>query len=345
MQLNGPQMILLQQSILNVFPTGDDLYLALLPLNKIFTHLAARDKAYPFQILDVILAAQKDSWLPKLIQRIRDANPADADLQALDASLGPLLTALPADPYQACYLWGATPFADRAQFRSGLQAMEYGQRVVLVINGGPKSGKSHSYQFIAFLAEKLAGRRSVLVDMTDQIAPSRNPEDLAQVILSAIDPALAIGSKPETGWELGHLCRQIAAHIRNFGEPLWVAIDGLSQVNTPEPTKQMVQWMMKEAEKGSIPNLRLILMGYTEPLIGGHRVEEQQLTSLGQDDVAHLLEQAVAVRGITVNDTAMKQEADAILGQLQANADQGLSPLHNALLAALDNLSAPGGTP
>jgi hypothetical protein len=338
MELNGTQIKYLKQAILAVFPTPDYLRAKLVEIDRAFDQIV-KPTPYQFQVLDVIQDARSQGWLPELIGSVREMNAADANLQLLEQSFGASAGAapVPAEHHSACFLWGATPFADRTRLREALPELEQGNRVVLVVNGGPKTGKSHTYYLITYLAQMLKGYKPVLVDLPAWPATKREPEDVANTLLRRIGRPL-LPPAPPTGRELNFLCEDLAAQVTGYGETIWAVIDGLSQVAVPDATKDMVQWLIERTDLGDIPNLRLILLGYTEPIVGAFRIVREDLGTLGADDLKTLLCQIARHRKLVASDQALTREAAVIAAGLTVHPEQGLGPLQDALEAALGRL-------
>lgn len=345
MQLNGQQIGILQGAILDVFPTADHLRNKLITIDVRFDQVTSEDKAYMFRVLDLILIAQTGHWVPKLIRCVRDVNPNNGRLQLLDSQL--MLTTAPVhtDPYQACLLWQSTPFLNRLPLREGLKALAQGSKAVLVIDGDKKSGKSYSLQLITYLADELDSYRVILIDLVERDTTLRQPADIALDILLEIHPDLLdFPEPPETARDLLIMYRRLAAQIKRYEKPLWLVIDGLGQVNTPQATKDLVKWLVRDAERGLIANLRVVLLGYGETVLPKPRMGLEKISQLTAKDLHELFERKAKIKGVQLDATAKLEEAEKILALLQAQKEQGLLPLLAAIEAAHERLFA-GGQP
>lgn len=341
MQLSGAEIGLLQKAILDGYPMADFLRDELIVLERPFDHIVNSNAPYPGQVVDVIVHAQSNNWLPKLIEVVRARNPANPHMQQLDAAIKPALALAVDDPYGACYLWGAIPFANRRPFRDALRQLKTGERVVLVVNGETKSGKTHSYQLVAFAAEEDNAFKAVLINLNNTIIPARDPADVAAAILWAIDPQIEPPEPPRTDRQLGNMCRQMAGYLARLNTPLWVAIDGLSQTTVPIMTQQMVMWMINEVQSANIRNLRLILLGYTEPIVGVQRIAHEMIKSPVMEELKTLLQEAARLRNLAVAEANLAQHATMISQKLAQQPGRGLEPLGEELERTLATLAAP----
>lgn len=341
MRLSGQEMEYLKEAIIDAFPDPNGLWIRLRELDKPI-HEFRVESPYVYQVVSVIVYAQSNNWLPTLINAVREVNPENEWLARLAPSIEPILDIADADPYAACYLWGAVPFANRSGFRECLRLLKRGERVVLVVNGDPKSGKSHSYQLVAYAAERDRAYKPVLVDLTSTTLPAREPVDIANAILWAIDPTIESPPAPRNARELGNLCRQMAGHLSRNDDPVWVVFDGLSQTRIPDLTRQMVNWMIYEVQNSSIPNLRLILLGYTDPIVGTNRIEHEQIANLALTELKALLHEAVERRKLAADDTTISTHAETISSELARDRSKGLTPLSAALQSVLESLEPEG---
>lgn len=171
-----------------------------------------------------------------------------------------------AAPYYACFIANG-PFVDREDLRPALERLHAPKANaikkprILVVAGGPSSGKTHTKFLVNHLGESF-GFQPAIVDFS-RWAGELKPEDLGQRIASR----LLLPGMPTPGNE--QIARWSIAFFDSFVPALtnserWLVID-FGRVSISTAVAEFVDELATQIAD-SLPKMRLVLLGYAKPL-------------------------------------------------------------------------------
>jgi len=240
--------------------------------------------------------AQDEGWLGRLLEEAVALRPAAADLAQLRAELNEAVIAERMDHFAACRLLGHNYMVDRGPLRAKLQhlaASEEGIHI-LKVQGPSKSGKSHTFQLIRYLAERVGGFKMIFVDLAElSSAVGRDllPEDLGEEIvlqmnLSGVMPARQ--NELDSRW-VRRFVAWLTGELQGRDDFYWIVLDSFTNTLVPAGVYELIQRLAEQVE-ANLSQVRLILLGYDRDLpdrvLGG--LEEDDLTAvghIGQDEL------------------------------------------------------------
>jgi hypothetical protein len=208
------------------------------------------------EALDKLTAARA---LPKLFELVL----ADASLAAIHSKVHAARDAI--DAVQQMFLRGDTLFLDRVNFRDALDRLRdaAGRERVLLIRGGPRSGKTWSKRMVEDVArESGAGTIYVAEGLVIGV------DDMVDHLFSSLGKPDAIPPRTTTddAW-YKQVCRKLLGVVQGSGTPRWIIADDLGLVDGAprlDPQikaffDQLALFMANEAHRAW---LRLVLIDY-----------------------------------------------------------------------------------
>ena len=156
MPLNADQRLRIMAALEQAFPTEahlEDLVFAVdLPKPTTLSLITTANGIHS-QVRDLITIADADGWLPKLVEQAANDRSSNETLTRFRDEIKPLILEANANHYHVL-LMGNRPLIDRDPLRQAVERLSTGQKRILVINGEPVSGKSHTIWFIRHLHEQ-----------------------------------------------------------------------------------------------------------------------------------------------------------------------------------------------
>jgi hypothetical protein len=224
----------------------------------------------------VVESAQKENWVLELVRAASQERPHVDELKKLYAELEPLAPAAGVDHYEACLLQGNQALIDRLELRAKVKELANATSArVLLVNGPPSSGKTHSAQFINHLEKVVATFQVVRIDLRRQVPAALGVEEVAKDILSQM--GLDVARMPPKGNEQDARWAQllwnwVTGELRKGPQHVWYfIIDGLNQVALPQGTRDLIEELALRIQQQWTMH-SLILIGYEE---------QEKLESLG----------------------------------------------------------------
>ncbi|HFC11506.1 MAG TPA: hypothetical protein ENJ56_01585 [Anaerolineae bacterium] len=295
--------------------------------------------------MDLVMWAVDKSRLPELLAVAVKVAKRDAPANGkINAKLAAIVTwvevhapsaEINIDPYDAHYFAGIH-FANRQPLRDHLQKLADHTIGVLLVDGAPKSGKSYSWYLLTHLKDTLLQQSDIYrIELVDWVKENRNAKTIAEDILMEIgvDHAFELPMLPRDVRKIG---KELGRQIKKKQAPFWVIIDGLGQEEIDPSAKQLTDYLIKAVVGRDIPNLRLILLGYRDPLLGSLRVGAEQIDPLRQPDFYTLLQEVALLEKLAVTDAALTHCAQQLMQVVEAASPQeGLTVLETAIPKAV----------
>ena len=184
-----------------------------------------------------------------------------------------------ARPYYACFL-PTGPFVDRDDLRPALEylhdhtAHPTKKPRILVVTGDPNSGKSHTKHLLNHLGVQYAFQPA-LVDFSrwtgGEVTPVHVGQRIAQRLKCTVPP---VGDEQLTRWSMIFF-DTVVPEIGNAAH--WLVID-FGRVNISKDVAEFIDELATQVTD-AMPNMRLVLLGYTKPLTtSAKRIVEQDST-------------------------------------------------------------------
>jgi hypothetical protein len=209
-----------------------------------------------------------------LFEGARKARPGHANLMVQVAAAERTLTLTgpvgwyrePSNPVEACIIRGRAVLFNRTQLRTHVkELLSVDGRNVLVVHGAKGSGRSHSLEFVVHVRARLETFRTVIVDL-EKFPVDVDPRDVVQHM------AEELAMPPDPSWPDGQPARvnislvtAFTRHIDSLDEPVWVIVDGYDHMKAHREVIELFAELAERAE-GDRLNLRLMLLGWDEPL-------------------------------------------------------------------------------
>ena len=217
--------------------------------------------------------AARRGRLSGLIARVIDEDAAFG--QELERQLQPFLAPSGGqnvwyhdeDPYRSGFVGPRASRAviDRAGLRSGLHELATDQYRILVVSGGARSGKSHSWVLIDHLrnAKKLAGMHRFVRVTTHTWSGEVTGEDLA----CSLADKLGLNIELAPSGELAEarirkiLDLLVGRYPQGDGITRWIILDGLDRPGVQNSARDVAKRLITLVDEGELPQTRLIVTG------------------------------------------------------------------------------------
>lgn len=285
MKLTQAQLETLRALILVLLPTRQQvrMFLSSEVGGRELDHYALGDNLTEI-VWGLLQAAAKVTppFLGELVEAFAREFAHDQDVQTFISSMAaPAQRAarVIAPPYYACLIANG-PFVDRELLRPALERLHAPKPAaakkprILVVAGGPSSGKTHTKFLINHLGESFAFQPAI-VDFSRWPSELR-PEDLGQRIAMrlSLQGMPAPGNEQITRWSIAFFDWFAAAVA---GAERWVVID-FGRVSISTAVAEFIDELATQVTD-SLPKMRLVLLGYSKPLTtSAKRILEQDDT-------------------------------------------------------------------
>ena len=284
-------------------------------------------------VRELITKADAEGWLPKLVEEAVKANDQHAPLVAFRDEIKPLIIAANADHYRVL-LMGDRPLIDRDPLRDAAQRLSSGQKRILVVDGEPVTGKSHTIWFIRYLREQHKNFNVIWIDLRDLATAASDgvidPSMIARSMALQMSMPDLVREREEETWAAwtNVFCDALTGKLAAAPQPWWLVIDNFSVVPLPHDSLGLVK---KLCERLSInlPNLCVVLLSYKEsiPDTVEPDVEREKINPL---DAGHL-----GLFFKALYDSRQHQVADAVIAERVADVLRSVDPNHPRRLEAI----------
>lgn len=335
MSLTGNQRRRLRDALVAAFPTEarlDDLFFSGdfdPPRNRpeITTASGLLD-----MVREIIVRADGEGWLHQLVTEAGKANNTP-ELIAFAKETEPVLLAATVNHYRVL-LMGERPLIDREPLRDAVQRLAAGQKRILVIDGDPASGKSHTVWFLRYLREQRQGFGLVWIDLRElaNFAPQRlvEPVLIARSMAKQMGMADIVHEREEETWAAwtNDFCDTLTGKLAAAAEPWWVVIDSFSAVPLPHDSVGFVKTLCERLAV-NIPKLTVILLSYRDSIPDNLEPDVQRET-IDAIDEGH-----IGLFFKELYESLQVQPADLVIAEKTAEVLRAVDPNHPRRLEAL----------
>jgi Effector-associated domain 1 len=350
--LTGAQSKDLTDALQAAYPTHEHMVRLLASVNQSFIDLSAANEPLWANRMRAVNEAQQGGWLLELVGQAVKENPDDPAFSELLTQLGPAPLPPGIDHFETVRLTGSFVMVDRAMLRTSLRVISQrtGPRI-LVVRGCPRSGKSHTLQFISYLAQMLDSFFLVPIDLEDlrrmlgprtAITPMHVAEQLVQWLEYDIELPPAPVDRQWAKW-VGDFCTKFQMRAQRDPEPRWIVIDSFNCVRVPQATLGLVKELALRISQ-TLHRYRLVLLGFDQtipPKAHGH-LKNDEIGPIGLRDVIEFLELACRQDGRPCDRQTLLDAAERVLDGLQEEHQDFLFELTPRLVDELERLPSNG---
>ena len=269
MQLNRDQFKQLTKALEGAFVTRAQLErLTLGAFNKSLDQVAMGDDLEEI-IVRMIKVAELTNRLPYLIEEAYDMRPQDRLLSTFFEDFKPIIAEENRDHYEALLLRGDRVLVNRRLLRDTLRGFdERTGKPILIVDGPPSSGKTHSRYFITYLESTVLRFKTIVIDLTHLAASAENgmigPEDLGQWIAAR----MGLGKIPDRQKEqdarwVHRFCNWLIEELRNDSQARWIVLDHFDKTSLSQGTQDLIHTLITEIDTNQL-NLRMVLLSYKD---------------------------------------------------------------------------------
>lgn len=276
-----------------------------------WSQIVPMNAAYANAIPLLVDAADEQNWLRDLVKRLVDTFAARAEFSAVLVEIDRTATVRTVlDPFEEVWLEGDRPFVNRRPLRAQLLNLtNQAGSSVLLVDGGPQSGKTFSFYLINHVAPTKGFKVSKF-----RMMRLPKPDDLAAEILGRLGadrPLPAIGNESAERW--AEKLADIVAHAIEGQKSLRMFVfDEFSDTPLPDGTVSFIIRLATYADEELRPYLRVVLMRFR-----GTLPQELDDVALRDDaagftstDMVAVVMQIAAARLWSVTETVVKEKID-----------------------------------
>jgi len=248
--------------------------------------------------------------------------PAAAGAAAVAGAVGAVADAVGA-MFTAAVLWDDVPLIDRTDLRGHVQRMlGPGGRRALLVNGPSGAGKTYTRQFIRYVSENAVppDGTTTKVSPVDASRRAGSPIDVreladtvARFVVGEPAPNFDPTAQPQTVVWLfkDWLVAEVAA--KGDLRDCWLVFDGFERTTATAAALQLVMELAQSAAVRDLGPVRVIVLGYDDPLSEPDQALVEPLRHPGDDDVkAFIRAYATRAQGIAPDADAV----DAVFDEL-----------------------------
>jgi len=291
----------------------------------------------------LFIAISQDAGADRIFQDLA-AEPTDHEVVEIPPQSGQSDQSAPSQPavagavaavaeavgamFTAAVLWDDVPLIDRTDLRGHVQRMlGPGGRRALLVRGPSGAGKTHTRQFIRYVSENAVPPNGTKpkVSPVDAARRAGSPIDVreladtvARFVVGEPAPNFDPTAQPQTVVWLfkDWLVAEVAA--KGDIQDCWLVFDGFDRTTATAAALQLVMELAQSAAVRDLGPVRVIVLGYDDPLSEPDQALVEPLRHPGDDDVKAFI-RAYATRA------------------------QGISPGADAVDAVFDELVSDGG--
>jgi hypothetical protein len=336
MPLNADQRRRLVTALLGAFPNEnaltDMIYFADFTPPKTLPSITTAS-GLTSMVRELITKADAEGWLPKLVDEAAKSNPADLALGQFRDELKPLIIAANANHYRVL-LMGDRPLIDREPLRQAMERLATGQKRILVVDGDPVTGKSHTIWFIRYLRDQHKNFNLVWIDLKElfRAAPDGviSPSMIASSMAGQMGMRDLVQLREEETWAAwtNVFCDNLTGRLANAANPWWLVVDNFAAVRLPQDSLGLVKKLCERLSI-NIPNLNVVLLSYKEsvPETVEPDVERETIVSVDAGHVGLFFKELYESR--------QRPASDQVIAQKVAEVLRAVDPKHPRRLEAI----------
>jgi hypothetical protein len=236
----------------------------------------------------VIRKADAGGWLRRLLDEALAVQPDRQQLRDLRTDLNTLTAIEPDSPFDAMRIFGDAMF-DRACLRARLRGLQTdGAPPVLVVYGDRYSGKTWSTRLISYVANKIEGVSTILVDMEPDAGKAVDAALIGRRIAeeSDFENPPAPNEEQDAQWSRQYIS-WLSRNAKRAGGTWWIVIDHLEKVALSQTAKDFLCGLGREIPLRAL-KVRLVILSYPkldELETGIGRVEYDPVPILSLDQL------------------------------------------------------------
>lgn len=228
----------------------------------------AGGKDYEEVVFNLIGKAQRNRWLPELIEAAVAVKPT-VNMVRIAGELAPQLAAEDVDHFNVTFVDNNLPLVNRTVLRDYVRKLADFQPAgarVLVVNGPPSSGKTYSVELIAYLNRALKNFKFVHIDLqktTGEVRPEHIARDI--VDLMNLDQRIIpeLNQEQDSRW-IQLFCNRLQGVLSNAPDQWWIVIDGFNHARLSPSVNDLVKEL--SGRRLTLPELRIVLLSYPDNL-------------------------------------------------------------------------------
>jgi hypothetical protein len=269
--LNGPEAQQLASALFDAYNTPVALSDLLQSIDRpTVARQTAMNATFSEATFEVVLNANREGWMPSLLNAVAVDRPGNAKVQQFFATyphLDPARNPPIANPWMTYRLFGGQLFLGRANVRKKLMKMEsrYGRKTLIIRSDRRQIGKTYTGTLINFASQQSLINKPTYIDLDSKNYDLRT---LCNEVAKKwnIDPAKLPnqGQEQETRWaqQLAPFLIENAPEDKNLVR--WLILDGFRE-KLPSPGIQALIDQLAVCIQ-STTLFRLILVNYSYPL-------------------------------------------------------------------------------
>ncbi|MGO4360825.1 hypothetical protein [Terrabacter sp. RAF57] len=301
----------------------------------------------------LFIAISQDACADRIFQDLA-AEPTDHEVVEIPPQSGQSDQSAPSQPvvagavaavaeavgamFTAAVLWDDVPLIDRTDLRGHVQRMlGPGGRRALLVRGPSGAGKTHTRQFIRYVSENAVPPNGTKpkVSPVDAARRAGSPIDVreladtvARFVVGEPAPNFDPTAQPQTVVWLfkDWLVAEVAA--KGDIQDCWLVFDGFDRTTATAAALQLVMELAQSAAVRDLGPVRVIVLGYDDPLSEPDQALVEPLHHPGDDDVkAFIRAYATRAQGISPGADAVDAVFDELLSDGGPVADRRLVEL------------------
>jgi hypothetical protein len=326
---------LIATAVHEAYPTRAGMEELLARLDRDFGVLSSDNASDDTKVEQVVKRAGADQWLGSLVHTAAEVSPNDPALTKLAGQLAPIARHAGADPFDAHRLTGTFGLVNRRDLRRELRLMaEPNGPRILAVHGDRRTGKSHTAQFIQYLAHVLDTFSVVLVDLLelrDRIAPDPfTPREIAIELVSWVryDGSLVPPPPDDRAWARwnGDFARGFTQVAMDDKRSWWIVLDGCTVLGGDRDTLDLLKQLLLVVSR-SLDNFHVVLLDYLTgipPTVYGH-TRHEQVEPFGRKDVVQFVRDVCLEAGHLPH----PDERAKVVRQMSRRVLKGLDATHD----------------
>ncbi|HUR79466.1 MAG TPA: hypothetical protein VM733_01775 [Thermoanaerobaculia bacterium] len=245
-----------------------------------------------------------------------------------------------APPYESCFV-NSAPFVDRVQLRPVLKLLHDPPATaprkprILVVTGNPSSGKSHTKNLVNHIGAQF-GFTPALVDFS-RWQGELTPVDVGQRLAKRLGYDVPLGDEQLARW----ITIFFDTIVPKIGDDAhWIIID-FGRVSISTAVAEFIDELAVQIND-SLPNVRLVLLGYSKPLTTAKRILESDTTAdITDKELVQFFAQFYSEYGPELDDEQLSDRIaehvpEVLSKMMAADRDSRYSVMEEALSAICD---------